>query len=88
MFEAVVHSKTAHIAVSILIDHCFVLGTAHRWQKTHPICRTLFCFTKTAVVGIRFQLPIIEYLDEIYPGPKLLPEKPYQRYQVRSKDMF
>ncbi|CAF0787127.1 unnamed protein product [Adineta steineri] len=28
-------------------------------------------------------LPIIEYLDEIYKVPKLLPEKPYQRYQAR-----
>ncbi|CAF5146800.1 unnamed protein product, partial [Rotaria magnacalcarata] len=28
-------------------------------------------------------LPIIEYLDETYKMPRLLPDNPYQRYQAR-----
>ncbi len=29
-------------------------------------------------------LPIIEYLDALYPSPRLLPEEPYARYYVRA----
>ncbi|MGS0894504.1 maleylacetoacetate isomerase [Burkholderia stagnalis] len=29
-------------------------------------------------------LPIIEYLDECYPSPRLLPVEPYRRYYVRA----
>ncbi|MGH8631928.1 MAG: maleylacetoacetate isomerase [Burkholderiales bacterium] len=29
-------------------------------------------------------LPILQFLDEVYPGPALLPKDPYQRNRVRS----
>ena len=29
-------------------------------------------------------LPICEYLDEIYPEPRLLPQDPYKKAQVRA----